>query len=145
MSVFEKKSSFLSLRSSKLNRWLFFFFGSSKQKILNYERQIQVKGIFNKLPFVFCWIGQNVHSFFPVSWLQQRLVVFNFIQNDFVRLYCDSCHISVHLKFDKIKKGKWSIFYDEFLTKFQKISFVSPVIDIGRARGGDPHLGKSQS
>ena len=25
-------------------------------------------------------------------------LVFNFIQNNFVRLYCDSCHISVHLK-----------------------------------------------
>ena len=26
------------------------------------------------------------------------LAVFNFIGNNFVRLYCDSCHISVHLK-----------------------------------------------
>ena len=26
------------------------------------------------------------------------LVVFNFIQNNFVRLYCDSCHTSVQLK-----------------------------------------------
>ena len=26
------------------------------------------------------------------------LVVFNFIRNNFVKLYCDSCHISVHLK-----------------------------------------------
>ena len=26
------------------------------------------------------------------------LVVFNFIQNNFVRLYCDSCHISMHFK-----------------------------------------------
>ena len=26
------------------------------------------------------------------------IVVFNFIQNNFVRLNCDSCHISVHLE-----------------------------------------------
>ena len=26
------------------------------------------------------------------------LVVFNLIRSNFVRLYCDSCHISVHLK-----------------------------------------------
>ena len=26
------------------------------------------------------------------------VIVFNFIQNNFVRLYCDSCHISMHLK-----------------------------------------------
>ena len=25
-------------------------------------------------------------------------MVFNFIQNNFVRLYCDSCHVSMHLK-----------------------------------------------
>ena len=44
------------------------------------------------------WLGQNVHSFLSVRWLQWHLVVFNFIRNNFVRLYCDSSHISVHLK-----------------------------------------------
>ena len=29
---------------------------------------------------------------------QQRLVVFNFIRNHFVRMYCDSSHISLHEK-----------------------------------------------
>ena len=33
-----------------------------------------------------------------MRWLQEYLAVFNFIQNNFVRLYCDSCHIGVHLK-----------------------------------------------
>ena len=37
--------------------------------------------------------------FFSIRWLQQHLVVFNFIQNNFVRLYCDSSHISVHFIF----------------------------------------------
>ena len=32
------------------------------------------------------------------------LAVFNFIQNNFVRLYCHSCHISVHLN---IKIGEF--------------------------------------
>ena len=41
---------------------------------------------------------KNLFSFFSVGWLQKRLVVFNLIQNNFVRLYCDSCHIFVHLK-----------------------------------------------
>ena len=33
---------------------------------------------------------------FYIQWLQYCLVVFNFIQNNFVILYCDGCHISVH-------------------------------------------------
>ena len=28
----------------------------------------------------------------------EHVVIFNFIQNNFVRLYCDSCHTSVHFK-----------------------------------------------
>ena len=41
------------------------------------------------------WVGQKVHLFFSVRW---HLAVFNFIQSNFVRLYCDSCHISMHLR-----------------------------------------------
>ena len=44
------------------------------------------------------WVGPTVRLVFSVCWLQQCLAVFNFIQNNFVRLYCDSCHISVHFK-----------------------------------------------
>ena len=35
---------------------------------------------------------------FSIRWLYWCLVVFNFIRNNFVRLYCDSYHISMHLK-----------------------------------------------
>ena len=42
------------------------------------------------------WPKSPLH--FSVQWLQQCLGVFNFIQNNFVRLYCDSCHIRVNLK-----------------------------------------------
>ena len=48
------------------------------------------------------WLGQNVHSGFPIRLFYQSLVVFNFIQNNFVRLYCDSCHISEYF----LKKSK---------------------------------------
>ena len=44
------------------------------------------------------WAGIKVHLVFSIRWLQQCLFIFNFIQNNFVRLYCDSCHITVHLK-----------------------------------------------
>ena len=44
--------------------------------------------------------------FFPVRWVQQCLVVFNVIRNNFVRLYCDSCHLSMHLK-RNIKTGEF--------------------------------------
>ena len=37
-------------------------------------------------------------QFYSVQCLQWCLVVFNFIRHNFVRLYCDSCHISVHFK-----------------------------------------------
>ena len=40
---------------------------------------------------------QKVHLVFSVQWLSQCLVVFNVIQNNFIRLYCDSCLISMHL------------------------------------------------
>ena len=43
-------------------------------------------------------VGQKVHLFFSVRWLQEHLVVFDFTPNSFVRLYCDSCHISMHFK-----------------------------------------------
>ena len=56
-------------------------------------------------------VGQNVHLFFSIRWLQQSLVVFNFIQNNFVRLYCDSCHISVNFK--KMYQH-WRIFVQSF-------------------------------
>ena len=38
-------------------------------------------------------------------------MVFNFIGNNFVRLYCDSCHISVHLKKNLIKIGEFLCSY----------------------------------
>ena len=41
--------------------------------------------------------------FFSVQWLYWCLVTSNFICNSFVGLYCDSCHISMHLK--KLFKG----------------------------------------
>ena len=41
-----------------------------------------------------------------LRWLQQCLAVSNFIGNTFVRLYCDSGHISVHLQ-NLIKIGKF--------------------------------------
>ena len=44
------------------------------------------------------WVGQKVRLVFSIRWLSWCLGVFNFIQNHFVRLYCDSCHISEHLK-----------------------------------------------
>ena len=52
-------------------------------------------------------LAKNVCLFSSIRWLQQYLAVFNFIQNNFVRIvrvqkfvrvYCDICHISVHLK-----------------------------------------------
>ena len=43
-------------------------------------------------------VGQNVRLGFSIWWLQQCLVVFNFIQNSFDRLYCDSYYITVHFK-----------------------------------------------
>ena len=39
--------------------------------------------------------------FFSIRWLQQCIVVFNFIQfnlSNFVRLCCDSCHLNIHKK-----------------------------------------------
>ena len=42
------------------------------------------------------WVGQKVRSVFSVRWLQQHLVVFNFIQNNFVRLYVTAV-ISVYI------------------------------------------------
>ena len=44
------------------------------------------------------WVGPKVLSVFSVLQLQERIVVFNVIQNNLVRLYCDSCHIRVHLQ-----------------------------------------------
>ena len=43
---------------------------------------------------------RSVQLFFfpPRRWIQQHLVVFNFIQNNFVRLYCDRGHIRMHLQ-----------------------------------------------
>ena len=52
----------------------------------------------SKAPGTKCCVGQNIRLVFSIRWLWYRLVVFNFIRNNFVRLYCDSCHISVHLK-----------------------------------------------
>ena len=53
--------------------------------------------------------AQLSHEVFTLGWPKVRLVffcvmalevlvVFNFIQNNFVRLYCDSWHICMHLK-----------------------------------------------
>ena len=47
-------------------------------------------------PWSICWVGQKVCLFFPIRWLWQNLVVFNFIRNNFVRLYCDNCHTSMY-------------------------------------------------
>ena len=47
---------------------------------------------------VIYWVGQKVRLVFSIRWLWQCLGVFNFIWNNFLRLYCDSCHISVHFK-----------------------------------------------
>ena len=43
------------------------------------------------------WLAKNSFVFFCKMALVV-LVVFNFIQNNFVKLYCDSCHISMHLR-----------------------------------------------
>ena len=47
--------------------------------------------------FVLGW-PQSSFVFFSIRWLEWHLVVFNFIQNNFVRFYCDSCHINMHWK-----------------------------------------------
>ena len=42
------------------------------------------------------WVGQRSVQSFSVRWLWQHFVVFNFIQNNFVASYYDSCHIIMH-------------------------------------------------
>ena len=64
--------------------------------------------IFIELTFFFHWLdyflyiglAKTLFSFFHkiTRQLNKHWVVFNFIQNNFVGLYCDSCHTSVHLK-----------------------------------------------
>ena len=49
-----------------------------------------------------CWFGFSPKG----GSSSERLVAFNFIRNNFVRLYWDSCHISVHLK-KNIKIGEF--------------------------------------
>ena len=41
------------------------------------------------------WVDQKVCSIFTVT-IALVAVVFNFIQNNFVRLYCDGCRISLY-------------------------------------------------
>ena len=61
-------------------------------KNILYWRQSQLK----KIWLLLYWVDQKVHLLFSIRWLRWCLVVLNFIWNNFVRLYCDSCHISVH-------------------------------------------------
>ena len=69
---------------------------------------------------------------FSVRWLLEHLVVFNFIWNNSVRLYCDSCHINMHF-LKNIKIGeflyrhfniedgrKWATFSAIMLCDFKK-------------------------
>ena len=45
--------------------------------------------------YIYCWsISWRILSITLLTC--KHLIVFNFIQNNFVKLYCDSCHISVH-------------------------------------------------
>ena len=79
--------------------------------------------------FLFYWVGHNVHLFFSIRWLQQCLVVFNFIRNNFVRLYCDSCHISMCLKnFIKIGEFLFSHFNFEHERKYTISAYCACII-----------------
>ena len=51
-----------------------------------------------KLTLTSYWVSQKVHFVFFYKMALVVLIDFNFIWNNFLRLYCDSCHISVHLK-----------------------------------------------
>ena len=77
-------------------------------------------------------VGQNVHLFFSIRWLQQSLVVFNFIQNNFVRLHCDRV-ISVCIRKKTLKiviflcshfniedEGKYAISLTHYVLLFQE-------------------------
>ena len=53
------------------------------------------------------WVGQQVHPVPPYAISSSAyLVVFNFIWDNFVRLYCDSCHNSMYFK-KRIKIGEF--------------------------------------
>ena len=51
-------------------------------------------------------VGQKVHLVFFHTMALVMLSFFNFIRNNFVRLYGDSCHFSVHF-LKLIKMGKF--------------------------------------
>ena len=50
----------------------------------------------NKMKLILLDWPKSSLFFFSTRQLQQHLVAYNFIQNNFLRLYYDSCHISVH-------------------------------------------------
>ena len=82
----------LNLFNSKLSENLMETMDSLPKKVHIYECKC--------IRYVLYWVGQKVFLFLfvPIRWVWQHLVVFNFIQNNFVRLYCDSCHISACFK-----------------------------------------------
>ena len=49
-------------------------------------------------PRFYYWVVQKSITFFLYDGSSKCLVVFNFIGNNFARLYCDSCRMSGHLK-----------------------------------------------
>ena len=57
--------------------------------------------------YILLWLKCSISS---IRWPLKHLVVFNFIQNNFVILYCGSCHISIHSKIIKIAEFLYSHF-----------------------------------
>ena len=73
-------------------------------------------------------LAKKFVRFFPIRWLWWCLVVFNFIRNNFVRLYADghiSGHISMHLK-NVIKVGEF-LKYILLIMLLQLSHFFSPL------------------